>query len=65
MRTRIDATRLVVPEETDTTCCHAIQDELWLHFPDGMQWEFWMITDDNPASALNVASEPAEGACCT
>lgn len=64
-RARIDATGLVDLEEADTTCCFAVQDKAWLHDPNGTPWEFYVITDDNPASALTVASESEEAACCS
>ena len=64
-RARIDATGLVDLEEADTTCCYAVQDKVWLHDPNGTPWEFYVITDDNPASELTLVSESEEVACCS
>ena len=47
--------------EDQTTCCHATQDKVWSTEPQGLNWEWYTITDDNPnetnASKLSV--------CCT
>ncbi len=36
--------------DEQTTCCHATQDKLWSDGPDGLSWEWYHITDDNPGS---------------
>ena len=35
-------------DELDTTCCHALQDKVWVHDPDGVSWEVYVVKDDNP-----------------
>ena len=45
--------------ESETTCCHAVQDKVWVRDPDGNAWEVYTILDDNP-----VPAPAAEGACC-
>ena len=42
--------------EEDSTCCHATQDKVWSSEPDGLDWEWYRITDDAPLTP--------SGACC-
>lgn len=45
----------------ETTCCHATQDKVWTNEPDGLKWEWYRITDDQPAE-----QPPAKaGVCCS
>lgn len=39
----IDGTR-----EDGTVCCHAEQNKIWSAEPDGIEWEWYRITDDQP-----------------
>ena len=34
--------------EEQTTCCFATQDKVWSTEPQGLHWEWYTITDDNP-----------------
>ncbi len=34
--------------EEDENCCHATQDKLWSGEPQGLWWEWYRITDDEP-----------------
>ena len=43
---RLQAAGLATFDETDTTCCYARQDKVWVHDPDGTAWEVYVITDD-------------------
>jgi len=36
-------------DESDTTCCYALQDKVWVHDPAGTPWEVYVVKDDNPA----------------
>ena len=47
----------VQPHET---CCHATQDKLWSQEPQGLHWEWYRITDDNPSAEVSAAAS----ACC-
>ena len=42
--------------EQNTTCCYATQNKVWSSEPDGLNWEWYRITDDAPATS--------ESACC-
>ena len=46
--------------EDQTTCCFATQDKVWSTEPQGLNWEWYTITDDNP----NEASASKSSACC-
>jgi len=37
--------------EENKTCCYAEQDKVWSSEPEGLQWEWYRITDDDPADA--------------
>jgi len=55
---RFDAAGLATTGETDTTCCYAVQDKVWVHDPAGAPWEVYVVKDDDPLTLT-------EGSCCT
>ena len=59
-RLRLQREGLATFDETDTTCCYARQDKIWVRDPDGTPWEIFTVTDADPAPA----SAPAASACC-
>ena len=40
----------------ETHCCHATQNKVWAHEPEGLRWEWYRITEDT--DALFPAQEP-------
>lgn len=48
---RLTDAGLVEEVQRDETCCHATQDKIWSRAPDGSRWEWYRITDDQPAPA--------------
>jgi len=46
--------------EDQTTCCFATQNKVWSTEPQGLRWEWYTITDDNP----NEASSTTSSVCC-
>ena len=46
--------------ESETTCCHATQNKIWSKEPQGLAWEWYRITDDNP----DISAAPSTGVCC-
>ncbi len=60
------------PQQSET-CCHATQDKLWSREPQGLRWEWYRITDDNPdepsdsraipCCAKSAAAQPRECVC--
>jgi catechol-2,3-dioxygenase len=67
-RTRLSDAGLATFDETDTTCCYALQDKVWVHDPHGTPWEVYVVKDENPADARPAtASLPlleASTPCC-
>ena len=54
--------------ETEIVCCHARQNKLWSHEPQGLRWEWYHITDDTP-DGLTLLPEAAredgeQKGCC-
>ena len=47
---RLSAAGIAGRREDDTTCCHATQNKIWSSEPDGLDWEWYRITDDAPAT---------------
>ncbi|HQT99609.1 MAG TPA: ArsI/CadI family heavy metal resistance metalloenzyme [Acidimicrobiales bacterium] len=46
--------------EDGTVCCHALQDKVWVHGPDGARWETYTVLAD--ASEPIVVTSDSE--CC-
>ncbi|WP_085507631.1 ArsI/CadI family heavy metal resistance metalloenzyme [Thalassobacillus devorans] len=44
-------------DETNTTCCYALQDKFWITDPDGNEWEFFHTKQD-------VENNKKEQFCC-
>ena len=61
VRQRLDGAGLIQEEEREETCCHATQNKIWSLEPDGIRFEWYRITDDEPVEA---APQPQRG-CCT
>lgn len=57
---RLTQAGIVEEVQRKETCCHATQDKVWSRAPDGSRWEWYRITDDNPAPAPAAFG----GACC-
>ena len=58
---RLDKMEITDRKEQQTTCCYATQDKAWSVAPDGIDWEWYTITDDNPDNARPLEN----GTCCT
>lgn len=48
-RQRFAAAGILDAVEDGVVCCHATQDKIWANEPQGLQWEWYRVTDDNPA----------------
>ena len=57
---RLSAAGIADAVQRNETCCHATQDKVWSREPDGLRWEWYRITDDEP----EPAPRPRAGACC-
>ena len=58
--TRLGPEGLVEEVQRDETCCHATQDKVWSREPQGLRWEWYRVTDDDPVPEM-VSSITA---CC-
>lgn len=38
---------LVPRDEMQTNCCYAVQDKTWVKDPDGIEWEVFVVIEDN------------------
>ena len=57
-RERFEAAGLETRSETETTCCYAVQDKVWVQDPDGNAWEVFVVKAD--ADQMRTT-----GDCCT
>lgn len=46
---RLSAAGLLTEAEMGTTCCFAVQDEVWVTGPAGERWEVFTVLADTPA----------------
>ncbi|GAA0909503.1 ArsI/CadI family heavy metal resistance metalloenzyme [Streptomyces thermoalcalitolerans] len=58
--TRLAQAGLATVEESDTTCCYALQDKVWVRGPGQEPWEVYVVKAD----ADTLAKQPADP-CCT
>jgi catechol 2,3-dioxygenase-like lactoylglutathione lyase family enzyme len=47
--------------EEQATCCHAVQDKVWVHGPDGSRWEVYTVLADAP----DTSSLAGDETCCS
>jgi len=59
---RLKAAGLGTFTETDTDCCHAIQDKVWVADPDGNRWEVFVVKGDVQAQPTPMTAGCACGA---
>jgi catechol 2,3-dioxygenase-like lactoylglutathione lyase family enzyme len=63
----VDATRYLAGQgfatevEDQTTCCHALQDKVWVDGPDASRWEVYTVLADADPSVAD-GEDPL---CCT
>ncbi|HEX5056648.1 MAG TPA: ArsI/CadI family heavy metal resistance metalloenzyme [Gammaproteobacteria bacterium] len=67
---RFGENRILDSVETQALCCHAVQNKVWAREPQGLKWEWYRITDDNPPDTERRAgcgapgTEQGETTCC-
>lgn len=54
---RLEAAGILTESEEQVVCCHAEQTKVWSDEPQGLRWEWYVITDDAPTGV-------ATPACC-
>lgn|GEM_PF-191555 len=68
---RLQSAGLATFEETNTTCCFAVQDKIWVTDPTGYRWEVYVFKGDTEGfrghtSEEHAAAKVTGGAtCCT
>ena len=62
---RLAAEGLPTEVEEGVTCCHALQDKVWVDDPDGAPWEIYTVLANSevPPSDLRTVSVCGPGAC--
>ncbi|MCM3874141.1 MAG: VOC family protein [Pyrinomonadaceae bacterium] len=63
MRQKWEAAGLVTRDEMQTNCCYATQDKTWVRDPDGIEWEAFVVLQDNlpETAACECGTRLAEG----
>ena len=61
-RLRLQQAGLATFDETDTTCCYARQDKIWVTAPDGESWEVFVTHEDVETGA---PADTSASPCCT
>lgn len=57
---RFESAGILDKIEHDETCCHATQDKVWSREAQGLRWEWYRITDDEPVDDRMAGSD----GCC-
>jgi catechol 2,3-dioxygenase-like lactoylglutathione lyase family enzyme len=60
---RLQQTDLSVTPQTQSTCCYALQDKVWVKDPDGADWEVYVVLEDS--ATLGVSQKTASPVCCS
>ena len=58
--TRFKQAGLVTKTESNTECCYALQDKVWVEDPDGNAWEVFVVKGE---SAVMESAASASGCC--
>lgn len=56
---RLQESGLVTFSETDTACCYALQDKVWVRGPGAEPWEVYVVKAD-----ADQLAKAADSACC-
>ena len=59
---RLEAADILTESEEQAVCCHAEQTKVWSDEPQGLRWEWYVITDDAPAGVVTPAGCDARAA---
>ena len=58
---RLQRSDLETKIESQTTCCYAVQDKVWVHDPDGAAWEVYTVLAD---ARVRDQKPVSTGICC-
>src|SRR5581483_3460330 len=56
---RLASAGLATLEESDTACCYAVQDKVWVTGPGGEPWEVYVVKAD-----ADTLAKAEDSACC-
>jgi len=62
---RLSSAGLATTVESETACCYALQDKVWVADPNGAPWEYYTVLADAPDAAIGhvaTTSDAASGA---
>jgi len=69
---RFDSQGILTERQHGIVCCHAEQDKAWSRDPQGLRWEWYRITDDDPTkdsgqwtTESSAIKDPAGKPCCS
>ena len=65
--TRLTDAGLITLSESDTSCCYALQDKVWVHGPGNEPWEVYVVkgdADNLAKTADNLAKTEDSAYCC-
>ncbi|MFJ6540383.1 ArsI/CadI family heavy metal resistance metalloenzyme [Streptomyces sp. NPDC091385] len=62
--TRLKDAGLATFEESDTSCCYALQDKVWVHGPGREPWEVYVVKADADHLGKSANSTVPQ-TCCT
>ncbi|MGD1858534.1 MAG: ArsI/CadI family heavy metal resistance metalloenzyme [Leptolyngbyaceae cyanobacterium] len=60
---RFQAAGLATFEESDTDCCYALQDKVWVTDPDQNRWEIFVVKVADVSPEINLSAPPARSCC--
>ncbi|MGW5093340.1 ArsI/CadI family heavy metal resistance metalloenzyme [Streptomyces nodosus] len=63
--TRLKDAGLATFEESDTSCCYALQDKVWVHGPGKESWEVYVVKADADTLGKSADSNATGAGCCT
>ncbi len=62
---RLQHLNLETKIETQTTCCYAVQDKVWVHDPDATPWEIYTVLADSTMHDQKATAAALSFECCT
>jgi len=67
---RLAGAGLATRVESNTTCCYAAQDKVWVTGPGGEPWEVYTVTGDvrpdlEGRTEAELSAVDGDGSCCT
>lgn len=62
---RLKDAGLATFEESNTSCCYALQDKVWVHGPGQEPWEVYVVKADADALGKSAQPDTSGDGCCT